>query len=59
MTRMAAARRLGCSILLTEDLQDGQELGSLVARSPSLLDVSPVTPRSLISLRSQVLGLSS
>lgn len=31
---VAAARRLGCSILLTEDLQDGRELGDLVVRSP-------------------------
>lgn len=31
---VAAARRLGCSILLTEDLQDGQELANLVVRSP-------------------------
>lgn len=30
----AAARRLGCTTLLTEDLQDGQELGNLTVRSP-------------------------
>lgn len=32
---VAAARRLGCAVLLTEDLQDGQELGSARVRSPS------------------------
>ena len=31
---VASARRLGCSILLTEDLQDGQDLDGLVVRSP-------------------------
>ncbi len=31
---VAAARRLGCATLLTEDLQDGQELGGVVVRSP-------------------------
>lgn len=31
---VAAARRLGCCTLLTEDLQDGQELEGLVVRSP-------------------------
>jgi predicted nucleic acid-binding protein len=31
---VAAARRLGCTTLLTEDLQDGQELGDLTVRSP-------------------------
>lgn len=31
---VAAARRLGCRILLTEDLQDGQDLEGLVVRSP-------------------------
>lgn len=31
---VAAARRLGCGVLLTEDLQDGQELDGLVVRSP-------------------------
>lgn len=31
---IAAARRLGCATLLTEDLQDGQELGGVVVRSP-------------------------
>lgn len=31
---VASALRLGCSVLLTEDLQDGQDLGSLVVRSP-------------------------
>jgi predicted nucleic acid-binding protein len=31
---MAAARRLGCAILLTEDLQDGQDLNGVVVRSP-------------------------
>lgn len=31
---VAAARRLACSVLLSEDLQDGQELGDLVIRSP-------------------------
>ena len=31
---VAAARRLDCEVLLTEDLQDGQELGGLVVRSP-------------------------
>lgn len=30
----AAARRLGCSVLLTEDLQDGQDLDGLTVRSP-------------------------
>ncbi|MFO8174802.1 MAG: PIN domain-containing protein [Longimicrobiales bacterium] len=31
---VAAARRLGCGVLLTEDLQNGQELDGLVIRSP-------------------------
>lgn len=31
---VAAARRLDCEILLTEDLQDGQDLGGMVVRSP-------------------------
>lgn len=31
---VAAGRRLGCSILLTEDLQDGQDLDGLVVHSP-------------------------
>lgn len=31
---VAAARRLGCSTLLTEDLQDGQDLEGLVVRNP-------------------------
>jgi predicted nucleic acid-binding protein len=31
---VAAARRLGCTVLLTEDLQDGQDLGGLVVRNP-------------------------
>lgn len=31
---VVSARRLGCSTLLTEDLQDGQELDGLVVRSP-------------------------
>lgn len=31
---VAAARRLGCSTLLTEDLQDGQDLDGLMVRSP-------------------------
>lgn len=31
---VAAARRLGCDTLLTEDLQDGQDLDGLVVRSP-------------------------
>jgi predicted nucleic acid-binding protein len=31
---VAAARRLGCAVLLTEDLQDGQDLGGMVARNP-------------------------
>lgn len=31
---VAAARRLDCSLLLTEDLQDGQELEGLAVRSP-------------------------
>ena len=31
---VAAARRLDCAILLTEDLQDAQDLDGLVVRSP-------------------------
>lgn len=31
---VAGARRLGCGILLTEDLQDGQDLDGLIVRSP-------------------------
>lgn len=31
---VAAARRLGCAVLLTEDLQDGQDLRGVVARNP-------------------------
>jgi predicted nucleic acid-binding protein len=31
---VAAARRLGCAVLLTEDLQDGQDLDGLIVRSP-------------------------
>jgi predicted nucleic acid-binding protein len=31
---VAAARRLGCAIVLTEDLQDGQDLGGMVVRNP-------------------------
>jgi predicted nucleic acid-binding protein len=31
---VAAARRLGCAVLLTEDLQDGQDLGGMVVRNP-------------------------
>lgn len=31
---VAAARRLGCATLLTEDLQDGQDLDGLVVRNP-------------------------
>jgi predicted nucleic acid-binding protein len=31
---VAAARRLECGTLLTEDLQDGQDLGGVVVRSP-------------------------
>lgn len=31
---VAAARRLGCATLLTEDLQDEQDLGGLTVRSP-------------------------
>lgn len=31
---VAAARRLHCTVLLTEDLQDGQSLGDLTIRSP-------------------------
>lgn len=34
---VAAARRLGCAVLLTEDLQDGQDLDGLVIRSPFTL----------------------
>jgi predicted nucleic acid-binding protein len=34
---VAAARRLGCAILLTEDLQDGQDLDGLLVRSPFTL----------------------
>lgn len=33
---VAAARRLDCAVLLTEDLQDGQNLDGLVVRSPFL-----------------------
>jgi len=35
---VAAARRLGCAVLLTEDLQDGQDLDGLLVRSPFTLD---------------------
>jgi predicted nucleic acid-binding protein len=35
---VAAARQLGCELLLTEDLQDGQELEGLLVRSPFALD---------------------
>jgi len=31
---VAAARRLGCTVVLTEDLQDGQDLGGMVVRNP-------------------------
>ncbi len=31
---VASARRLGCAVLLTEDLQDGRDLDGLVIRSP-------------------------
>ena len=31
---VAAARRLGCTVVLTEVLQDGQELGGMVVRTP-------------------------
>lgn len=31
---VAAARRLGCTVLLTEDLQDGQDLGGVRVRNP-------------------------
>jgi predicted nucleic acid-binding protein len=31
---VAAARRLGCAVLLSEDLQDGQDLDGLEVRSP-------------------------
>jgi predicted nucleic acid-binding protein len=34
---VAAARRLDCRILLTEDLQDGQDLDGLLVRSPFTL----------------------
>ena len=33
---VAAARRLDCATLLTEDLQDGQDLDGLLIRSPFL-----------------------
>jgi predicted nucleic acid-binding protein len=33
---LASARRLGCGTLLSEDLQDGQDLGGVVVRSPFL-----------------------
>jgi len=35
---VAAARRLGCAVLLTEDLQDGQDLDGLLVRSLFTLD---------------------
>jgi predicted nucleic acid-binding protein len=31
---VAAARRLGCAVLLTEDLQDEQDLGGVVVKDP-------------------------
>jgi predicted nucleic acid-binding protein len=31
---VASARRLGCTTLLTEDLQDGQDLGGVTVTSP-------------------------
>jgi len=31
---VASAHRLECSVLLTEDLQDGQDLGGVVVQSP-------------------------
>jgi len=31
---VASAHRLDCSVLLTEDLQDGQDLGGVVVQSP-------------------------
>lgn len=38
-TIVAAAQLQGCEVLLTEDLQDGLRMGSLVVRSPFSLDV--------------------
>lgn len=35
---VATARRQGCGVLLTEDLQDGQNLDGLLVRSPFTLD---------------------
>ena len=35
---VAAAQLQGCELLLTEDLQDGLRMGSLVVRSPFTLD---------------------
>jgi predicted nucleic acid-binding protein len=37
---VASARRLECTTLLTEDLQDGQELGGLTVRSPFSVSAS-------------------
>jgi len=37
-TIVAAAQTQGCELLLTEDLQDGSRIGSLVVRSPFALE---------------------
>lgn len=37
---VASARRLGCTTLLTEDLQDGQDLGGVTVRSPFSVSAS-------------------
>jgi predicted nucleic acid-binding protein len=34
---VAAARRLDCAVLLTEDMRDGQDLDGLLVRSPFTL----------------------
>ena len=41
---VAAARRLGCSTLLTEDLQDGQDLDGLRVQSPFTFQPEPPSP---------------
>jgi len=41
---VAAAQLQNCSVLLTEDLQDGARFGSVVVRSPFTLRVEEATP---------------
>lgn len=48
---VAAAQLQNCTVLLTEDLQDGARFGSVVVRSPFTLRVEEATPEYAKPLR--------